>query len=170
MKKTLIVIASCLISLASFAQSFFNSSLKMGDTKVYLQGDEIIMDYFHGPAVGIGGIGRVSWAPFSWDKVDEFVYKKAIKSNYNYLWIVIRYATEDQYGNKGLDKPITIGKIDVREAKKYVNFSKWHSYNSTYEMWAKDKASYDADIERRIRNNTSHSAFIVPTYRPKSIR
>ena len=142
----------------------------MGDTKVYVSGSDILVENFHGPAIGIAGIGRVSWGEFSWDKLDEFVYKQAKKSSYPYLWVVLRYASEDHYGNKSLDPPITIGRIDVAEVRKYQGFDYWHRSNKTIEMWEKDKREYDQYIDSITRKSTGTAPFFVPSYRPKSIR
>ena len=65
------------------------------------------------------------------------------------------------YGNKSLGSPITIGKIDVTETKKYVDYSKWHLWNKTYDMWAKDKRAYDEENNRRMRNSSSTAVYIV---------
>ena len=164
-----------LISLFVFLQIFglnvFDSStLKMGDVKAYVSGNNIMVDNFHGPSYGIAGIGSVSWGDFSFDKLDEFIYKQARKSNQTVLWVVLRYAEEDMYGNKSLGSPITIGKIDVTETKKYVDYSKWHLWNKTYDMWAKDKRAYDEENNRRMRNSSSTAVYIVPAYKPKSSR
>ncbi len=170
MKRLLFVISVFWISIIVSCQSFISSSLKMGDTKVYISGSDVIIENFHGPAIGIAGIGRVTWGEFSWDKLDEFVYKQAKKSSDPVLWIVLRYASEDQYGNKSLDAPITIGKIDVAEVKKYQSFDYWHRSNKTIDMWEKDKKEYDRYIESITRRSNSTAAFVVPSYRPKSIR
>ena len=159
------------ISLFLFFWFSEGDTLKMGDTKVYLYNNDIIVENFYGPSVGITGVGYVSWGEFSWNKLDEFVYKQAKKSSYPFLWVVLRYASEDQYGNKSLDAPITIGKIDVNETKKYQSYDYWHRYNKTYYMWEKDKREYDRHIESITRKHqNSRSPFIVPSYKPKSIR
>ena len=119
--------------------------------------------------MGIAGFPSESWGNFSFEKVDEFVYNIAKKTDYDYLWIVLKYASEDKYGNKTTSAPITIGKIDAKEAKKYIDYSKWHLFNKTYDMWAKDRPAYEREINRRMQNS-GVSTIIVPAYKPKSIR
>lgn len=157
-------------TFAAMSCSFpFKEKLTFGETKVYLSNNEIIIDNFLGPAYGIAGWGSESWGDFSFDKVDEFIYKQAKKSNHDYFWVVLCYYSEDQYGNITPDERITIGKIDIKETKKYVDYSKWHLYNKTYEMWAKDRYEYENRITN-MRATQGISAMIVPAYRPKSIR
>jgi hypothetical protein len=144
--------------------------MRLGDSTVRLSGDEIIVDNFLGPAMGIGGLGSESWGGFSFDRLDEFVYKKAKKTNYDHLWIVLKYYSKDKYGNLESESPITIGKINAVEAKKYVDYSHWHTFNNrTYEMWAKDRDAYNREMSRLMRNSGT-SVVIAPAYRPKSIR
>lgn len=155
--------------LTLYSRTMFTNSTKIGDTKVFVRGNEIVATNFPYPAVGITNIGSVSWGGFSFDDFDEFIYKQAKKSSANELFIVIRHVGEDEYGHKETGKEITIGIIDVNESKKYVDFYHWKRKYSTHDMWMKD---YD-DYKRKyleIDNPYDASVRIVPGYEPKSIR
>lgn len=149
--------------------TIFTNSTKIGDTKVFVRGNDIVATNFPYPAVGIASIGSVSWGGFSFDDLDEFIYKQAKKSSANEMYIVIQYVGKDEYGHKETGEEITIGKIDVNESKKYADFYHWHRQYSTHDMWMKD---YD-DYQRKyleIDNSYDTSVRLVPRYEPKSIR
>ena len=76
------------------------------------------------------------------------------------------------YGNKSLDGPITIGKINVAETKKFSDFEHWHKYYKTYDMWAKDLDAYIKAHNKPTYNGSRDvSAYVIlERYRPKSIR
>lgn len=114
--------------------SNFIQQTKIGDTKVYVEGDEIIADYFPYASYGIGYITEMS-INFDFKKFDKYVYKQVKRSNKPYLYVVIRHVDEDKYGNKTLGNKITIGKIDVNESKKYTNFYYWSRVYNSYNMW-----------------------------------
>ncbi|WP_294598656.1 hypothetical protein [uncultured Rikenella sp.] len=138
---------------------------KIGDTKIYLENNNIIAEDFPYPReMGFS----VDWGSFSFKEFDEFVYQQVIKSQSNVIWIVIQHKETDSYGHSALGEKITIGKIDVIESKKYADFQSWNRHYSTYKMWAKDKDEYNNTYRRPYDGDVAPR--LVPTYKPKSIR
>ena len=159
----------CVSILTLCSCTTFTNSTKIGDTKVFVRGNEIVATNFPYPAVGITSTGSVSWGGFSFDDFDEFIYKQAKKSSANELYIVIQHIGKDEYGHRETGEEITIGKIDVNESKKYADFYHWSRKYSTYDMWMKDYDDYQRKYLKRD-NPYDMSVRIVPRYEPRSIR
>lgn len=151
---------------SSFSTININSK-KIAQTVISIENNEIIVSNFPRPTMGITSQSGEDFGEFSFSELDHYVYNIAIKSNYDFLYIVIRYTHEDKYGNKTLGEKITIGAINTAESKKYKDFSYWRKRHSTYKMWSKDKK----EDEEKYKSNNSYGSFkIVPAYKPKSIR
>lgn len=80
--------------------------------------------------------------------------------------MTIRRVFENQYGEKSYEN-ITIGKIDVAEAKKYKSSSYWNDYYGFTKMFYKDIREYNEQYNKNVDN---YSVRIVPVYYPRSIR
>lgn len=141
---------------------------KIGDADVsYLAGD-LSVDNFPHYKMGISGINQMDFGSFSFDKLDEFVYKVALSEpDGRRIYITIRHTVKDRYGNTSMGRRITIGYIDPEDAKKYSDYDRWHRYNSTYRMWLKDYNEY----KRRTEDEgQGRMYYISEPYEPKSIR
>lgn len=146
--------------------------IKIGRTKVYISGDEIIIKDFHQNFPNVFSVSQIpEWdVDFDWEKVDKFIYKQARKTKYKYLWIVVICGATDGYGKDYLMDPITIGRIDVNESKKYVDFEYWHnSSHNAHKMWLKDVKEYEAS-QRKRWNESGQTSMEIEYYLPKSIR
>lgn len=141
----------------------------IGSAKASFQNDEIFVSNF--PSYSMLFHNQPDFGDFSFTELDEFVYKIATtQADTNYLYVTIQPISRDSYGNVSNDSPITIGKIDVSESKKYADFNAWKKNyrHSTERMFWKDEQEYNAQNANRTGNSTGIRATLK--YMPKSIR
>lgn len=136
----------------------------MGESRVYRSGNEIIVDDF----TYSQGITSINGKNYSVDikMLDEYIYHVCTTASESYIYVTIRRVFENQYGEKSYEN-ITIGKIDVAEAKKYKSFSYWNDYYGFTKMFYKDIREYNEQYNKNVDN---YSVRIVPVYYPRSIR
>ena len=164
MKKYLIILIGCclLLSSCNYITDIFGS--KMGESRVYRSGNEIIVDDFSYSQ----GITSINGKNYSVDikMLDEYIYHVCTTTSENYIYVTIRRVFENQYGEKSYEN-ITIGKIDVAETKKYKSFSYWNDYYGFTKMFYKDIREYNEQYNKNVDN---YSVRIVPVYYPRSIK
>lgn len=158
-----VALMNLLLGLIIFCLS--SCETKIGDCKVYAEGNEIFVDGFN-YTIGMSGINRTSFN-IDFDELDKYVYDFCKKTTYSTVYVtLIAVAGEDKYGNKEYEK-ITIGAIDTEETEKYVDYSKWKYKYGTSKMFYKDKWEYDEERRERMKEQMFS---IVPRYMPKSIK
>ena len=133
MKKILIVLLICISQYVN-AQNLVDTALSaitrtsttIGEVKVTFNNDGILVTNFT-YSKGIVGTNKYGYSyGFSFDKLDEFVYKMVTrKAKGQYVTIRIQMKGFDKYGNRTDYDPVTIGKINVAESKKYTDFTHW---------------------------------------------
>ncbi|WP_071145387.1 hypothetical protein [Bacteroides ihuae] len=148
-------------------KDYFVYTKKIGDAEAVFNGNEILVKNFPHYTQGISGVNEISFGDFSFDELDKFIYEIVNNSSLNEIYIAIQYADEDIYGHKTDGEKITIGRADVRESKKYIDFEHWNQVNNTSDMFWKDKREYD-ELIARSTNNSSFS--IIPAYVPRDIK
>ena len=141
---------------------------KIGDCRVYQNGNEIFVEGFN-YAIGVSGINQTSFN-IDFDKLDEYIYNKVQSASSDLYNTLLVDNGEDEYGNKEEYTPITIGIIDVEDSKRYTDYEHWHRKYNTTDMFYKDKREYDRQEREALRNLSFGSIRISGRYMPKSIK
>ena len=158
-----VVLLNILLGLTIFC--FTGCETKIGDCKVYTEGNEVFVDGFN-YTTGISGVNNTDFN-VDFDELDEYIYNFCKKTTYSTVYVtLIAVAGEDKYGNKEYEK-ITIGAIDTEETEKYVDYSNWKFKYGTKRIFYKDKSEYNKKQRERTRGQFFS---ITPRYMPKSIK
>ena len=144
-----------------------NGYRKIGEAKVFYSEGELLVDNFPQYTIGAAGIGILSFGSFSFEELDEYVYRTARSASTEKVYISIRTNYEDTYGNAVKGKTITIGYIDVGDTKKYTDFDHWHEHNRILDMWEKDYYEYERRTNQEAEGKLYYS---TKAYQPISIR
>lgn len=144
-KKSSFVKVLCIVSFLLQSIAFCYAADR--EPKVYRKGNEIIIENL--ALLGKYDQSKYDWTyGITWEKADKLIYKSIKSVSYDYLWVVVIPTIEDKYGNIKQEKPIAIGKVDVREGKRYVDYDHWrYQFQGTYRMWMKDLEDFEKRYE-----------------------
>ena len=131
-----------------FVQTMFLCYASDKEPRVFRKGNEIIIENLE--LLSKYGQENYEYTHLkTWNKADLLIYKSIKNVSYDYLWVVVIPCTEDKYGKYEQERPITIGKVDVKEGKKYVDYEHWiRQFQGTYRMWIKDLSDFKSRYEK----------------------
>jgi len=137
---------------------------KIGDTIVEYSTDrsEISIDNFPHGGTGIEGFNTITYPDdFSFQKVDEAIYEFISSKNFDksHVGIKLRYTGKDQYGKDTVGTWVYIGSIDVKESKKYADFSSWNRTNALFKMF---QSPVQRSETKEVPNNRPSMAANIP--------
>ena len=96
----------------------------MGKNKVHREGNEVFVEEFY-YTQGISGINSIDYS-LDIGEFNDYLYYLCQNTDYPYIYVTIKLkSSEDKYGNKKPGDKITIGKIDIKESKKYKTINHW---------------------------------------------